>query len=185
VNQSQMYFTSSNGDVRYGLAAVRNVGSGMVQAIIEARTDKGPFTTFTDFCRKVESGVLHKKCLESLVLSGAFDSLGYRRRALLEGYEKVTTPIQADRRAEALGQESFFGGGVAPSLEIDESVLAGEEFAKPELLHHEKDMLGQYVTDHPLLSIGERLAAQTDLEIADLGASGDGDVVRVAGIVDG
>jgi DNA polymerase-3 subunit alpha len=184
VNASSMYFTPAGGSVRYGLAAVRNVGVGAVQAIIDARTEKGAFESFTDFCRKVDSGVLNKKCVESLVLSGAFDSLGYSRRSLLEGYEKITTPVLADRRAEASGQESFFGGDAAPALDIDESVvLAGEEFDKPDFLRWEKEMLGQYVTDHPLLPIRERLASLTDMEIIELPTLGDGDMVKVAGIV--
>jgi DNA polymerase III subunit alpha len=183
VNESQLFFTPSGGDIRYGLAAVRNVGAHAVQAILDARIEGGPFATFTDFCRRVESGVLNKKCLESLVLAGAFDSLGYRRRALLEGYEKVTTPILSDRRAEAIGQDSLFGGDAGPVLEIDESVLAGEEFDKPQLLSREKEMLGQYVTDHPLLAIKDRLARQVDLEISETPTLGDGDVVTVGGIV--
>src|SRR5439155_25614865 len=176
VNESQLYFTPSNGDIRYGLAAVRNVGGQAVQATLDARAAGGPFTSFTDFCRKVESGVLNKKCLESLILSGAFDSLGYSRRSLFEGYEKITTPVLADRRAEAVGQESFFGGDAGPVLDIDESVvLAGDEFDKPDFLRWEKEMLGQYVTDHPLLPIRERLLTLTDLEMCDLGLKGDGD----------
>jgi len=104
VNESELYFTPSNGDIRYGLAAVRNVGSAVVQTILGARTEKGRFETFTDFCRKVDSGVLNKKCMESLTLAGAFDSLHYSRRALFEGFEKITTPVLAERRAEAVGQ---------------------------------------------------------------------------------
>jgi DNA polymerase-3 subunit alpha len=183
VNQSQVYFTPSNGDIRYGLAAIRNVGEGAVQQIIQARTDQGPLESFTDFCRKVDAGVLHKKILESLILAGAFDSLGYSRRGLLEGYQKIVDPIIADRRAEATGQESFFGGEVAPALHIDESVLSGDEFEKADLLRQEKEMLGQYVTDHPLLAIRERLSAQTDMDVSELASLGDGDVVTVAGIV--
>jgi DNA polymerase III subunit alpha len=182
VNQSQMFFTPSNGDVRYGLAAVRNVGTHVVQTVLHARTEKGVFATFTDFCRKVDSAVLNKKCIESLILAGAFDSLGYTRRGLLEGYEKVTTPILSERRAEAVGQESFFGG-LSPALEIDETVLSGPEFDKPDLLSHEKEMLGQYVTDHPLLGIKDQLAELTTLELSDVGTLGDGDVATVAGIV--
>jgi DNA polymerase-3 subunit alpha len=182
VNQSETYFTASDGDIRYGLAAVRNIGVGAVQQIVETRSE-APFASFTDFCRRVDSGVLHRKCLESLILAGAFDSLGYSRRALLDGYEKVVTPILSDRRAEASGQESFFGGEVAPALEIDESVLSGPEFEHATLLRLEKEMLGQYVTDHPLLPIKDRLAALTDMEISEVPALGDGDVVTVAGIV--
>jgi DNA polymerase-3 subunit alpha len=182
VNQSQRYFTASGQDIRYGLAAVRNVGEGVVSEIVRARTEKGPFASFTDFCRTVDPGVLHKKVLESLILAGAFDSLGYTRQGLLLGYEKITTPILADRRAEQIGQESFFGGA-GPVLDIDERVLAGEEFDKADLLRQEKEMLGQFVTDHPLLAVREVLAAQADREIATLGEAGDGDVVTVGGIV--
>ena len=91
-------------------------------------------------------------------------------------------PILSDRRAESIGQESFFGGG-GPLLDIDESVLAGDEFEKTQFLRHEKEMLGQYVTDHPLLAIREALSRQTDMDISEVGGLGDGDVVRVAGIV--
>jgi DNA polymerase-3 subunit alpha len=182
VNASDLDFTPAGEAVRYGLSAVRNVGAGAVAQITEARRTKGPFSSFTDFCRKVDPAVLHKKVLESLILSGAFDSLGYTRRGLLEAYEKVAGPIVAERRAEAAGQFSLFGGG-GPEHRIDESVLRGEEFEKPDLLAQEKQMLGQYVTDHPLLAVRERLEARTDLEISELPALGDGDVVRVGGII--
>ena len=99
------------------------------------------------------------------------------------GYEKITIPILSDRRAEAQGQDSLFGGDTATALEIDEKVLRGPEFEKSQLLRFEKEMLGQYVTDHPLLPIKDRLAAQTDMEIVEVPSLGDGDVVTVAGIV--
>lgn len=185
VNESGEHFTPSAGDIRYGLAAVRNVGSGVVQQIIHAREEQGRFESFTDFCRKVEPGVLHKKVLESLILAGAFDTLGYTRRGLLEGYEQVAAPIVSMRRAQAMGQESLFGGEAASELvDIDESrFVRGEEFGREDLLRLEKEMLGQYVSDHPLLGVKEQLAAQTDREIVDVPALGDGDVVTVAGIV--
>jgi DNA polymerase-3 subunit alpha len=185
VNESELDFTPVPGErkVRYGLSAVRNVGAGAVHQIIEARRAQGAFESFTDFCRKVDASVLHKKVLESLVLAGAFDSLGYARRGLAENYEKVTTPIISDRRAEAIGQESMFGGEMAPALEIDESVLSGEEFDKRALLRLEKEVLGQFVTDHPLLAVRESLARQTDCEVPRVAELGDGDVVTVGGII--
>jgi DNA polymerase III subunit alpha len=183
VNASDLDFTPAGDAVRYGLSAVRNVGAGAVAQITEARTSKGPFSSFSDFCRKVDPAVLHKKALESLILAGAFDSFGYTRSGLLAGYEKVVTPILSDRRADAIGQESFFSGAIAPALQIDESVLAGDEFDKAQLLANEKQMLGQYVTDHPLLAVRERLESRTDVEISELPALGDGDVIRVGGIV--
>jgi DNA polymerase III subunit alpha len=183
VNESDIDFTPADGEVRYGLSAVRNVGAGAVAQIIEARRTRGAFETFTDFCRKADPGILHKKALESLILAGAFDSLGYRRRGLLEGYLKISEPIVAERRAEAAGQFSLWGGADGPRHEIDERVLSGQEFEKAELLRHEKTMLGQWVTDHPLLAVRERLEAQTDLEMMDLASLGDGDVVTVGGII--
>src|ERR671918_2575568 len=183
VNASHLDFTPADGEIRYGLSAVRNVGAAAVHQIIEARTTKGPFRSFTDFCRNVDPGVLHRKVLESLILAGAFDSLGYTRRGLLEGYEKVAWPILAERRAEAAGQFSLFGGGGKAGHEVEESVLRGQEFEKGQLLLHEKQMLGQFVTDHPLLEVKDRLEAQADRQIVDLPSLGDGDVVRVGGII--
>jgi DNA polymerase-3 subunit alpha len=171
--------------IRYGLSAVRNVGAGAVEQIIAARRTKGAFTSYADFCRKVDPGVLTKKVLESLVFAGAFDSLGYPRRALVENQEKVSGPIAAERKAEAAGQFSLFGGGDSAAAEIDESVLAGKEFDKRTLLRLEKEMLGQFVTDHPLLEVKDRLAARTDMELPDVATLGDGDVVTVGGIVSG
>src|ERR687891_370867 len=183
VNASHLDFTPADGEIRYGLSAVRNVGAAAVHQIIEARTTKGPFRSFTDFCRNVDPGVLHRKVLESLILAGAFDSLGYTRRGLLEGYEKVAWPILAERRAEAAGQFSLFGGGGKAGHEIDEAAPTGEGFGKSALLLHEKQMLGQFVTDHPLLEVKDRLEAQTDRQIVDLPSLGDGDVVRIGGLI--
>jgi DNA polymerase-3 subunit alpha len=187
VNGSEPDFAPAPGDVgaiRYGLSAVRNVGEGAVAHIILARREKGTFTSFVDFCRKVEPSVLTKRVLESLILAGAFDSLGYTRRALFENQEKVSGPILAERKAEAAGQFSLFGGDGGAG-EIDASVLEGEEFDKRTLLRLEKEMLGQFVTDHPLLEVQGALAAQTTHEMGDLANLGDGDLVTIGGIVGG
>ena len=170
VNDSTLDFAPAGDDdqaIRYGLSAVRNVGDAAVQQVMEARAAKGRFESFSDFCRKVDPSVLTKRALESLILAGAFDSLGYRRRALLIGHDKVSGPIVAERKAEAAGQFSLFGGD-AEVGQIDESVLAGEEFDKPELLRFEKEMLGSFVSDHPLLEVADDLRAQSTHEIGDL-----------------
>jgi DNA polymerase-3 subunit alpha len=155
----------------------------VVAQITETRQSKGAFVSFADFCRKVDPGALHKKVLESLILSGAFDSMGYTRRALFEGYDKVLIPILSDRRADAIGQGLLLSEEMGTALELDESVLQGPEFEKPELLKHEKEMLGQWVTDHPLLAVRARLEAQTDMEIVELPSLGDGDIVTVGGVI--
>jgi DNA polymerase-3 subunit alpha len=188
VNESELDFApGSSGEprIRYGLSAVRNVGAGAVQQVIEARRGKGTFTGFADFCRKVDPSVLTKKVLESLIYAGAFDSLGYARRGLAENQDKVSGPIAAERKAEAAGQFSLFGGGERAASEIDEGVVAAEEFDKRTLLRLEKEMLGQFVTDHPLLEVKDRLAVLADMPVAELETLGDGDVVTVGGIVAG
>jgi DNA polymerase-3 subunit alpha len=187
VNGSEMDFAPAPGAeraIRYGLSAVRNVGEGAVERVIDARRSKGVFTSFADFCRKVEPSVITKRVLEALIQAGAFDSLGYTRGGLLQQQEKVSAPIVAERKAEAAGQFSLFGGsGDAGAGEIDESVLDGPEFDKRTLLRLEKEMLGQFVTDHPLLGVEETLAARCSHEIAELELLGDGDLVTVGGII--
>ena len=191
VNGSETDFAPAPGDepaIRYGLSAVRNVGEGAVLQIIEARRTKGEFASFADFCRKVEPSVLTKRVLESLILAGAFDSLGYTRGGMMQksadqaAWEKVAAPILAERKAEAAGQFSLFGGGDGPG-EIDESILLGAEFDKRTLLRLEKEMLGQFVTDHPLLGVKDTLARLTTHEIGDLDTLGDGDLVTIGGII--
>ncbi|HJS26888.1 MAG TPA: DNA polymerase III subunit alpha [Actinomycetota bacterium] len=186
VNESEQDFapvSSGEPKIRYGLSAVRNVGAGAVQQVISARRAKGGFTGYADFCRKVEPSVLTKKVLESLIYAGAFDSLGYRRRGLVENQEKISGPIAAERKAEAAGQFSLFGGGEQAAHEVDEAVITSDEFEKRTLLRLEKEMLGQFVTDHPLLEVRDRLAALADMELSETETLGDGDLVTVAGIV--
>ena len=187
VNGSELDFApvgDGSRRIRYGLSAVRNVGTGVVLGILDARRTSGAFATFADFCRKVEPLALQKRVLESLIYAGAFDSLGYARKALLENQEKVSAPIVAERRSEAAGQFSLFGGEEGTTL-VDEGVLVGEEFERSLLLRLEKEVLGQYVTDHPLLALQAPLAAITTCPVPDAADLGDGDGVTLAGIVSG
>ena len=187
VNDSAHDFAPAAGGgraIRYGLSAVRNVGEAAVQHVIEARATKGRFESFADFCRKVEPSVLTKRVLESLILAGAFDSLGYARRALLESQDKVSGPIASSARPRRPGS-SPCSGATRRSGQIDESVLEGEEFDKPELLRYEKEMLGQFVTDHPLLSVVDALRAQSTHEIGDLESRTTASSSRSAGIIGG
>ena len=195
VNESDMEFAPAPSErraIRFGLSAVRNVGEGAVRSILAARADGGPFTTFAEFCRRVDPNALTKKVLESLIYAGAFGSLGYTRGGMVQGpdgqpaFEKVSTPIAAERKAEAAGQFSLFGGAKAdgPGLhDVDEGVLAGPELPKRLLLSKEKEMLGQFVTDHPLLGVQESLRAESTHDIRELDELGDGDLVTVGGII--
>jgi DNA polymerase-3 subunit alpha len=192
VNESDHDFAPAPGAqraIRYGLSAVKNVGEGAVRAILEARERGGPFSTFAEFCRRVDASVLTKRVLESLVYAGAFGSLGYTRGGMLQGadgeiaFEKISKPILAERQAEAAGQFSLFGASADGLGEIDEAVLEGPELPKRLLLAKEKEVLGQYVTDHPLLGIRDELKAQTTAEIPSLEDLDDGDLVTIGGVI--
>src|SRR6266571_3083275 len=194
VNESDMDFAPAPGDrraIRYGLSAVRNVGEGVVQAILDARRSGGAFESFADLCRRVDPGALTKRVLESLIFAGAFDSFGYTRGGMVQqigeqaAWEKVAAPILAERKAQAAGQFSLFGAGTdgAGLGEIDEGILSGDELDKRLLLSKEKEMLGQFVTDHPLLGVEDELRAQTSHPIDEMPNLGDGDLVTVGGII--
>jgi DNA polymerase-3 subunit alpha len=193
VNESDMDFAPAPGDrraIRFGLSAVRNVGEGAVRSILQARAAGGPFPSFAEFCRRVDPSVLTKRVLEALIYAGAFGSMGYTRGGMIQmvgeqpAFEKVAAPIAAERKAEAAGQFSLFGGSGGEALaEIDETVLEGPELDKRLLLSKEKEMLGQFVTDHPLLGIEDAVAAQTTHDVRVVPDLGDGDLVTVGGII--
>jgi DNA polymerase-3 subunit alpha len=172
--------------IRYGLSAVRNVGEQVVQAIVAARRDRGRFADFFDFCDKVDAQVLNKRVVESLVKAGAFDSLGHTRRGLFEIHDSYVDQVLADKRIQASGQVSFFElaadhGDVG--LDRPRPTIGLEEWDKPQRLAFEKEMLGQYVSDHPLLGLERVLAAAADTSLAVLAERPDGTVVTVAGIL--
>jgi DNA polymerase-3 subunit alpha len=171
--------------IRYGLSAVRNVGEQVVEAILAARREKGRFTDFFDFCDKVDIGVLNKRVIESLIKAGAFDSLGMPRRGLFEVHEVAVDRVTARKRAEAAGQFSLFGGlGDGEAVVTEPLPTVGrEEWDKSQRLAFEKEMLGQYVSDHPLLGLEHVLQAATDTPLSSLTERSDGAVVTVAGIL--
>ncbi|CAN5693624.1 DNA polymerase III subunit alpha [soil metagenome] len=187
VNSSEQDFTPVGDSIRFGLSAVRHVGEGVVERIIEARERKGAFTSFVDFCRKVDYLCLNRKTLESLVKAGAFESVGHSRKGLAETYEAICGDVVAQRRREEAGQFSLFGalGGGAEPAPAHERLIALDEFPKPLLLAFEKEMLGHYVSDHPLLGIDGLLGRMTDASLAALDERTPGDVVTVGGLVAG
>jgi len=178
VNASTAIFTPVGGDIRFGLAAVRNVGTAVVDAIIAARTAKGAFASFSDFLRKVPVNVCNKRVIESLVKAGAFDSLGHPRKGLLLIHEQAIDSVIDVKRNEAMGQDSLFGGDAAAEAAFEIGVPDGD-WDKPMLLAFEREMLGLYVSDHPLLGVEHILSAATDCSVAQLLGSADGDSERV------
>jgi DNA polymerase-3 subunit alpha len=192
VNESEADFTPVGPDIRFGLTAIRNVGGNVVDAVVRARREKGRFTDFGDFLTKVEAVVCNKRVIESLIKAGAFDSLGHRRRALVTIAETAVDQYVDIKRNEAIGQDSLFAGlddggdqaGWGASVEVPDIA----EWDKQALLAHERDMLGLYVSDHPLTGLEHVLAREADCTIGQLlldESRGDGTQVKISGLVTG
>jgi DNA polymerase-3 subunit alpha len=190
VNESSSEFTAVGTDIRFGLAAIRNVGSNVVEAIAGARQEKGRFRDFEDFLRKVPAVVCNKRTIESLVKAGAFDSLGHARAGLVAVHEVYVDSLVDEKRHEAVGQDSLFGGfDDMPAVELAVlPAIPSGEWEKSTLLAFERDMLGLYVSDHPLLGVEHLLARLVDAPIARVMADEarpDGSNLSVAGLITG
>jgi DNA polymerase-3 subunit alpha len=197
VNQSVANFAAVGTDIRFGLAAIRNVGLPVVEAIIRAREEKGAFGSFKDFLSKVPAVVCNKRTIESLIKSGAFDSLGESRRGMVEVHERYIDALVEVKKQEAIGQDSLFGAfdvddrsgesGGAGAFDGLPPVPLGE-WDKSTLLSFEREMLGLYVSDHPLFGIEHLLQTHADTSIASLTGDDpkpDGTPVTVAGLITG
>ncbi len=185
VNESAGMFTPVGEDVRYGLGAIRNVGDNVVRGIVEAREQQGPAIDFNDFLDKVALVVCNKRVIESLIKAGAFDSLGHTRRALMECFEQKVDEVIDLKRNQANGQDDLFGdfgGGV----EITASPVPDlPEWDKRVRLGFEREMLGLYVSDHPLQGLEHILETHRELSIGALRAEDgprDG-MITIAGMI--
>lgn len=166
----------------FGLSAVRNVGEGVVDLIVIERSKNGPFEDFQDFIDRVDVNVLNKRTVESLIKAGAFDSMGHSRRGLLEiVFDMLDTTIER-RRAEEMGQFSLFAGG-AGEVEVIALQVPDHEWDKKVRLGFEKEMLGLYVSDHPLLGAEHTLAALCSTTVPGLWEMEDGSQATVGGVV--
>jgi len=187
VNESQVNFASVGEDIRFGLGAIRNVGDHVVEGIVEGRTD-GPYTDFTDFLDKVPVHVCNKRVLDSLIKAGAFDSLGHRRRALTTIAEDAVDQYIDLKRNAAIGQDSLFGGMDDSFTGVTVAVPMMPEWDKTQLLAFERDMLGLYVSDHPLQGLEHVLRASSDCTVGELLTDTerpDGSTVRICGLITG
>jgi DNA polymerase-3 subunit alpha len=195
VNDSVGQFAAVGTDIRFGLDAVRNVGHNVVGSIIAAREEKGRFTSFRDFMSKVPAVVCNKRTIESLIKAGAFDGLAETRMGLLRVHEEYVDAFVSVKRQEAIGQDSLFGafgddGGDAGADDLmGLAPVPGVEWDKSTLLSFEREMLGLYVSDHPLFGVEHVLTAHADTQIAaltgDESGRPDGSVVTVAGLITG
>jgi DNA polymerase-3 subunit alpha len=186
VNESQANFAPAGTDIRFGLTAVRNVGSNVVGGIVEARSEKGAYTDFADFLDKVPLNACNKRVVDSLIKAGAFDSLGHRRRALTTIAEESVDQYVDIKRNEAIGQDSLFGDLGSGRTGVSITVPSIPEWDKAQLLALERDMLGLYVSDHPLLGLEHVLRASSDLSIGELITDTerpDGTSVKICGLV--
>lgn len=185
VNESFREFTPGEDRIRFGLSAVRNVGAGAIESIIAARESR-PFVSLVDFCERVDASALNKRALESLIKGGAFDSLGASRKYLLATFEQAVDVGIKKRKELESGQFSLFGGGGADAETVLEPPVwpaaAKVEMDKPDLLAFEKEMLGLYVSDNPLLAMAAVLQTQTT-PIAAAREKADGSVVTLGGMV--
>ncbi|WP_431958528.1 DNA polymerase III subunit alpha [Nocardia lijiangensis] len=187
VNESEQNFASVGKDIRFGLGAVRNVGANVVSSIIQARKEKSKFTDFSDYLNKIDAIACTKKVTESLIKAGGFDSLGHPRKGLLLIHSDAIDAVMTTKKAEAIGQFDLFGG-----LDADESVASvfnvavpDEEWESKHKLALEREMLGLYVSGHPLNGVEHVLAAQADTPIPTIleGDVKDGAQVTIGGIL--
>jgi DNA polymerase-3 subunit alpha len=186
VNASQARFAAVGDDIRFGLGAVRNVGTGVVESIMRGRRERGGYTDFYDYLRKVDAVACHKKTIESLIKAGAFDSLGHARKGLLAVHADAIEAYLDVKRNEAVGQYDLFsdfsgeGDGAGPDLAVTPPIPTGE-WEKADLLAFEREMLGLYVSDHPLLGLEQVLSDAADMSIAALSGEGAAGAVGYGG----
>jgi DNA polymerase-3 subunit alpha len=189
VNESSATFGAVGRDIRFGLAAIRNVGVGVVEAIKIARESKGAFEHFPDFVKKVPASVLNRRTVESLIKAGAFDQMGHTRRALFDIHESVVDTAIRDKKAEEHGDVGFDFDSLFEEAGTTTTAIVPDrpEWPRKELLSLEREMLGLYVSDHPLAGLELTLAKESEASIAELLLSDrdDGSSVTISGLITG
>jgi DNA polymerase-3 subunit alpha len=184
VNESDSEYTPRGVDIRFGLTAIRNVGENVVASIIQNRSEKGKYTSFGDFLAKVDAIVCNKKSIESLIKAGAFDSLGHTRRGLMMVYLEALDAVSEAKRAESIGQFDLFGATNATTsvsgVELD---IPKNEWEKMVLLGYEREMLGLYVSDHPLLGVEHTLKSVSDFTISQISEVSHDQIITICGLI--
>ena len=181
VNESQRDFTVTSGGVRFGLAGVKNVGEGAIESILEARAQGGPFRSVFDFASRIDSRRVNRRVVESLVKCGAFDSLHAERAVVWASLDTALEAGAAAQRDREIGQASLFGGssgGDAP----EPALITAAPWTDRQRLEHEKEVLGFYVTGHPLSAVASQLARFADTKATDTEGRAGRDV-RAGGLV--
>jgi DNA polymerase-3 subunit alpha len=185
INESEHDFTVVKGAIRFGLAAVKNVGGAALDSIIEVRTSGGPYKSLGDFCTRVDSRKVNKRVIESLIKAGAFDSLGGRRSQIFAILDQAMEQAQAAQRDRESGQISLFSamaGGTSQKA-TDIPLPDIPEWDDRQRLSFEKETVGFYITGHPLDNYREELSNATECAIIDLATKADGSPGRVGGLI--
>jgi len=197
INESYSRFTVKGNTIRFGLAAIKNVGLNVIESIVESRDEKGKFTSLMDFCNKIDISAVNKRSVESLVKAGAFDNFKVYRSKLLAVYEKMLDGINNQRKRNIEGQLSLFEDFKDSFTNIEVKFPEINEFEKKYLLAMEKEMTGLYLSGHPLDEYEQTLNLQTNTKISEilvdealeegLAVEGsqvrDGDKVVIGGII--
>jgi DNA polymerase III subunit alpha len=197
VNLSDHEFVVVDGNIRFGLDAVKGVGYQAVEAIKQAREDGGrerSFTSLFDFCERVDNRAVNKKAIEALIKCGAFESTGASRKGMLLVLEQAQAAGQKAQQDALIGQSSIFdlapidpatgGGGPGAAFAVpSHAPIPGEEFDQTELLAAEKESLGLFISAHPLKEVGAALRAKADSTLQELAERRDGDWVTVGGMI--
>src|SRR5207248_2951923 len=183
VNESDLYFTPVGESIRFGLAAIKNVGENTAKAIRESRLSQGEFRSLYDFCERIEPRFLNKRVFESLIKSGAMDSLG-ARESMLASVDDALVTLQRASRIRESGQHGLFGVATAPApvaFELIEAAPCTEE----ERLASEYAMLGFYVSGHPLATYASRLQDLKTVSLGEVEGQRNGKEIAVAALIVG
>ena len=172
INKSFLKFTVDEGNIRFGLGSIKNVGIAPVEAIIAERKKNGEYKSFTDFCERIADEAVNKKCIESLIKAGVFDEFEQTRATLLASFENIIDTIQSSKKKGMQGQFSMFDLSVdEESNNMDDvkyTFNVQEELSERELLSLEKEMLGIYLSGHPLEKLKRQIEIETNISTKDL-----------------
>ena len=198
INRSYTKFTVDNEGIRFGLGSIKNVGTSAVDEIVKERTSNGEFKNFADFCERIKDLSVNKKCVESLIKSGAFDCFEQTRSTLIASYETIIDTISNSNKKSFDGQVSMFDLTETEDEKINEikyNYTVFPEYSEKEMLFMEKEMLGIYISGHPLEKIKNQLEMQTtintyqikkikeDIEETGMAKYEDNQMVKYAGII--
>ena len=183
VNESDSEYTPIGSDIRFGLTAIRNIGENVVASIINNRKAKSRYDSFGDFLTKVDAIVCNKKSIESLIKAGAFDSLNHSRRGLMMVFLEALDAVSETKRAESIGQFDLFGAANSTSVSGVVLDIPNTEWEKMMLLGYEREMLGLYVSDHPLLGVEHILRSVADFSISQISEVSHDQIITIGGLI--